>query len=138
MTSDKPRINQSGFVTVEQNKVLAIVPDGHLDEAIAALADVGVDLKGVDVLQGETGARILDFDGTEHGLWAHVARTMQKLGSASNERENYAAALRNGEAVVVVPVPSAIPVDVCTRVLSEHGCRRIIHFGRFTRDQLSF
>jgi hypothetical protein len=138
MTSDQPRINQSGFVTIQQNKVLAIVPDGHLDEAIAALADAGVDLKEVDVLQGETGARILDFDGTEHGLWAHVARTMQKLGSASNERENYATALRDGEAVVIVAVLSATPVDLCTRVLSERGCRRIIHFGKFTRDQLSY
>lgn len=138
MTSDKPRINQSGFVTIEQNKVLAIVPDGHLDESIAALADAGVDVKGVDVLQGETGACILDFDGTEHGLWAHIVRTMQKLGTASNERENYAAALRNGEAVVIVPVHIATPADVCIRVLSEHGCRRIIHFGKNTRDQLSY
>ncbi|HEY0814175.1 MAG TPA: hypothetical protein VGE11_12910 [Pseudonocardia sp.] len=82
MTSNQPRINQSGFVTVEQDKVLAIVPDGHLDDTIAALADAGVDPKGVDVLQGEEAARI--------------------------------------------------------RVLSEHGCLRIIHFGKYAKDQLSY
>jgi hypothetical protein len=138
MTTDQPRVNQSGFVAVLQNKVVAIVPDGRLDESTAALAEVGVDLARVDVLQGEIGAGILDFDGTEHGLWAHVVRTMQKLGTASNERENYAAALRNGEAVIIVPVHSDIEVDDYSRVLDEHGCRRIIHFGKYTREQISY
>jgi hypothetical protein len=138
MTTDQPRVNQSGFVAVLQHKVVAIVPDGRLDESTAALAEVGVDLARVDVLHGEIGAGILDFDGTEHGPWAHVVRTMQKLGTASNERENYAAALRNGEAVIIVPVHSDIEVDVYSRVLDEHGCRRIIHFGRYTREQISY
>src|SRR5256885_680961 len=99
MTAEQSRVNTAGFAAVEQNKVLAIVPDGRLDESVAALAAAGVDLGAVDVLRGEAGARILDFDGTGHGLWAHVVRTAQKLGSASNERQNYAAALRDGDAV---------------------------------------
>lgn len=138
MTTDQPRVNQSSFVAVQQNKVVAIVPDGHLDESTAALAEVGVDLRRVDVLQGEIGACILDFDGTEHGSWAHIVRTMQKLGTASNERENYAAALRNGEAVIIVPVHSGVGVDVYSRILSEHGCRRIIHFSKYTTELISY
>jgi hypothetical protein len=70
MTTDQPRVNQSGFVAVHQHSILAIVPDGRLHETTGALAEVGVDLTRVDVLQGEIGADILDFDGTKHGLWA--------------------------------------------------------------------
>jgi hypothetical protein len=138
MTSDRLRVNRSGFVRVEQNKVVAIVAGDHLDDVAAALADAGVDLALVDVLQGETGARILDFDGTEHGLWAHIVRSAQKLGTASNERENYAAALHSGESVVIVPVPGEVEPDTYARILLDHGGRRIIHFGRVTRDQITF
>ena len=138
MPTDQPRVNQSGFVAVHQHSILAIVPDGRLDETTAALAEVGVNLTRVDVLQGEIGADILDFDGTKHGLWAHVVRTMQKLGTASNERENCAAALRNGDAVIVIPVHTDIDVEAYGRVLAAHGCRRIIHSGWYTSEQLSY
>ena len=138
MTTDQPRVNQSGFVAVHQHSILAIVPEGRLDETTAALAEVGADLTRVDVLQGEIGADILDFAGTKHGLWAHVVRTMQKLGTASNERENCAAALRNGDAVIVIPVHTDIDVKVYGRVLAEHGCRRIIHSGWHTSELLSY
>jgi hypothetical protein len=135
---NQPRINQSGFVAVQHNKVVAIVPDGCLDESIAALAEIGVDLGQVDVLQGEAGAAILDFDGTEHGRWAHLVRSVQKLGTASNERENYAAALRDGGAVILLPVHQDVEVDDYSRVLAEHGGRRIIHFGRYAKEQMSY
>jgi len=96
MTTDQPRVNQSGFVAVHQHSILAIVPDGRLDETTAALAEVGVDLTRVDVLQGEIGADILDFDGTKHGLWAHVVRTMQKLVQRARELRSRPAQRRCG------------------------------------------
>ena len=68
MTTDKPRVNQWDFVATYKNSVVAIIPDGRLAESTAALAKVGVDLTRVDVLQGEVGAHILDFDGVEHGF----------------------------------------------------------------------
>jgi len=138
MTNDSPRVNRSGFVAVQQNKVLALVPDGRLDEVSAALADAGADLSQVEVLQGEVGARILDYEGTEHGRWARLVRAVQKLGTASNERENYAAALRGGESVVIVPARERSEVDAVARVLVGHDGRRVIHFGRFTTDQISY
>jgi hypothetical protein len=138
MPENRPRVNQSGFAVVQQRKVLALVPDERLEEVSAALAEEGADIARVEVLQGETGACILDLDGTEHGRWAHLVRAVQKLGTASNERENYAAALRGGESVVIVPVRSRGEVDSFARVLVEHGGRRVIHFGRFTTDQLSY
>ena len=138
MTTHEPRSDDSGFVAVQHNRVVAIVPDGRLDESMTALGELGVDLAVVEVLRGEGGARTLDFDGTEHGMWAHVVRTTQKLGTASNERENYAAALRAGDSVVIVPVHGDALADVYARILDEHGGRRIIHFRKFTTEQLSF
>ena len=138
MTTDKPRVNQSDFVATYKNSVMAIIPDGRLVESSAALAKVGVDLARVDVLQGEAGAHILDYDGVEHGFWAHVVRTLQKLGTASNERENFAWALRNGESVVIIPVRGHVTADISARILEEHGGRRIIHFGKHAAEQLSY
>ena len=54
MTIDKPRVNQSDFVATYKDSVVAIIPDGRLVEATAALAKVGVDLTRVDVLQGRS------------------------------------------------------------------------------------
>ena len=138
MTTDKPRVNQWDFVAIYKNSVVAIIPDGRLAESTAALAKVGVDLTRVDVLQGEIGAHVLDFDGVEHGFWAHVVRTLQKLGTASNERENFAWALRNGESVIIIPVHSHVTADIYARILEEHGGRRIIHFGKHAAEQLSY
>ena len=138
MTSDGPRVNQSDFVATRRSSVAAIIPDGRLVEVTVALAGVGVDLTQVDVLQGEIGARILDFDGTEHGLWAHVVRSLQKLGTASNERENFAHALTNGESAIIIPVHSGVDPTIYARILNEHGGRRIIHFGKHAVEILSY
>jgi hypothetical protein len=134
----RPRVNQVGFRAVQQNKVVAIVPDARLDESTAALHAAGADLAQVEVLQGEVGAGILDLDGTGHGHWAHLVRSAQKLGTAANERENYAAALPAGESVVLVPVNGDSAAALYGRVLDEHGGRRIIHFGRFRTEQLTY
>jgi hypothetical protein len=67
-----------------------------------------------------------------------VVRTLQKLGTASNERENRAWALRNGESVIVIPVHSRVTADISARILEEHGGRRIIHFGKHAAEQLSY
>jgi hypothetical protein len=138
MAADGIRVNQYRFVATQKNSVVAIIPDGRLVDLTAALAAAGVDLSQVDVLQGEIGARILDFDGTEHGLWAHVVRSLQKLGTASNERENFANALHNGESVIIIPVHSQVDVDSCARVLDEHGGRRLIHFGKHAVELLAY
>jgi hypothetical protein len=138
MTTDKPRVNRSNFVATYKNSVVAIIPDGRLVESSAALAEAGVDLTRVDVLEGEVGAHILDFDGVEHGFWAHVLRTVQKLGTASNERENFAWALRNGESIIIIPVDSHVTASISARILEEHGGRRIIHFGKHAAEQLSY
>jgi hypothetical protein len=138
MTIEKPRVNQSDFVATYQDSVVAIIPDGRLVKLTAALAKGGVDLTRVDVLQGEIGAHILDFDGVEHGFLAHMVRTLQKLGTASNDRGNFASALRNGEAVIIIPVHSHATADIYARILEEHGGRRIIHFGKHAAEQLSY
>jgi hypothetical protein len=138
MTTDGPRINKSGFVAVQRHRIVALVPDGRLEEVTAALADAGVDLAQVDVLQGETGAQILDFDGTEHGFWVHAIRSMQKLGTASNERENFYLALHRGGSAIIIPVHDDIAMDMYAHILSEHGCRRIIHFRKWAVERLSY
>ena len=138
MTNDGPRINHYDFVVHQKNTVVAIVASSRLDDCSASLAAAGVDLSRVNVLQGKAGAEILDYDGTRHGPWAHAVRTLQKLGTAANERENYARALQDGQSVFIVPVTDYAEADAAARVLYEHGGRRILHFGRYATEQLSY
>jgi hypothetical protein len=133
-----PRVNHSKFVATRKNCIAAIIPDGRLVEVSVALAGAGVDLAEVDVLQGELGAEILDFDGTEHGRWAHVVRTLQKLGTASNERENFANALHDGKLIVLISLHDGADVTGFARILDEHGGRRIIHFGKHAVERFSY
>lgn len=136
--TDGPRINQDEFVVTQRNKVIAILPDDILDACTSALARAGVDLSQVDVLQGDEGARILDFDGTEHGSWGHLVRSLQKLGTASNERENYDSALRNGNLVIAVPADDDEQANAYGKLLYDSGGRRIIHFARTSVERLSY
>jgi len=138
MTIDGLRINHDAFVVSQKNAVVAIVASSRLDDCAVALAAAGVDLACVNVLQGQVGADILDFDGTNHGFWAHAVRNLQKLGTASNERENYARALRDGQSVFIIHVLDNAEADDCARVLYEHGGRRMMHFGKHVAERLSY
>lgn len=134
----EPRINEHGFVVTQHHKVTAILPNGSKDDCVSALDRAKVDLSEVDFLDGDDGARILDFDGTEHGSWGRVVRSVQKLGTASNERENYASALGDGGLVVAVPVQDFDEARTVGRVLYDCEGRRILYFARSTVEVLGY
>jgi hypothetical protein len=99
---DGPRINRDDFVLFRKDAVAAILPDrSHLQDCVAALREIDVALDEVSVLQGEDGVRVLDMEGTEHGNWARLVRSFQKLGTAAGERENYHNALKRGCIVIL-------------------------------------
>lgn len=89
-------------------------------------------------MHGEDGARVLDVEGEHHGSWARFVRGLQRLGTASNERENYANALKRGLVVVLVPAQDNAEADACGEVLAATGGRRILHFGDRWGEQLPF
>lgn len=134
----EPRTNEHDFVVTQHNKVTAILPNGNKEDCVSALTQAGVDLSEVDFLDGDDGARILDFDGTEHGSWGRVVRSVQKLGTASNERENYASALADGGVVVAVPVQDFDEARTVGTVLYDCGGSRILYFARSTVEVLAY
>jgi len=138
-TEDGPRINRDDFVLFRTDAVAAILPDrSHLDKCVAELREIGVALDEVSVLHGEDGVRVLDMEGTEHGNWARLVRSFQKLGTAAGERENYHYALKRGCGLIFVPARNNEEADAAGRVLAAAGGRRILHFGDRWGARLSF
>jgi hypothetical protein len=137
---DGPRLNRDDdFVLFRTDTVAAILPDrSHLDDCVAALREVGVAGEEVSVLQGEDGARVLDLEGTQHGNWARLVRSFQNLGTAANERVNYANALKRGCVAIFVPARNNEEADAFGRILAATGGRRILHFGHRWGEQLPF
>ena len=67
-----------------------------------------------------------------------MVRTLQKLGTASNDRGNFALALRKG-GIGYHHSRHIMPLQIFyARILEEHGGRRIIHFGKHAAEQLSY
>ena len=76
----------------KKNSIAAIIAGGRLVDLTVALAGAGVDLTRVDVLQGEIGAE----------YWTSTAPSTG-FGRTSNERENFANALHDGDLIVPFP-----------------------------------
>lgn len=125
----QPHINPDTFKWSQTNAVTAILPHDALARCLAGLATTGVDVTDVAVLEGDKGQSILDVEGTEHGFWAHVLRSLQKLGSASNERENYSDALGQGKIVLSVPTDGDDQTYAVAKAISAVGGERMLHFG---------
>jgi hypothetical protein len=136
---DGPLVNRDDFVLFRKDAVAAILPDrSHLQDCVAALREIDVALDEVSVLQGEDGVRVLDMEGTEHGNWARLVRSFQKLGTAAGERENYHNALKRGCIVIFVPARNTGEADASSRVLAATGGRRILRFGDGWGERQSF
>lgn len=136
--AEGPRINDREFVVTQKNAVVAILPVDSVEPVAAALAAAGADLGQTHVLHGDHGSRILDIEGIEHGFWAWVVRSLQRLGTASNERENYANALKRGEAIIAVPAHGRDEVLGYAQVLAQHDGSRMLHFGEHAVENLSY
>lgn len=121
--------NQADFQRRPTHCVTGILPSGRLQPCWQALAAAGLDLDTILVLSGPEGADILDADGSRHGVGAMIYRSLQKMGTAQNELENYSRALVHGHAVVAVPVADHDQaLDVAT-VLEHTGGERVQYFG---------
>lgn len=73
--------DKSDFIPYPTNKVVGIIND--VEDARAALHDLqeaGFTAGQIRVLTGEEGAHRIDPRGDQHGLFAHMLRSIQKVG----------------------------------------------------------
>lgn len=93
------------------NRVTALLDNEEAARAtVRALEADGVATTDIDLFVGEQGAHCLDLPGREHGRAHHLLRALE--GAMGDERETNQridAALRQGQTLVCVKLPSTLP-----------------------------
>jgi catechol 2,3-dioxygenase-like lactoylglutathione lyase family enzyme len=117
--------------------VAALLPD-HLQAGLAVeeLRQAGIDLAEVELLQGPEGIAILDERGSRHGRRAHLVRLLQKWTYYEQILLLYAAGMRHGGTVIVVPSSEEGSKSLAALLL-RHGAHSIHYFGFERVEDLS-
>jgi hypothetical protein len=127
-------LNVNQFYRYPMNRVAAIFDDlAGVAAAFPQLEQAGFDLTGVNVLSGPEGARLLNLEGVEQGLWVRVLRGLQRGGAFEGETLRiHDSALRNGQAIVFVPVRNDREEQQSASILHRYGGRCMFRFHRWT------
>ena len=89
------------------------------------------------MLSGPEGARLLNLEGTGQGLWVRALRVLQRGGAFEGETLRiHDAALKNGQAIVFVPVRNDREEQQSASILHRSGGRSMFRFRRWTIDPL--
>jgi hypothetical protein len=137
--AQQPHRNEERFYRYPMKRVAAIIDDGqHLSDALRHLEEAGVDMSGVHVLSGPDGARLLDSSGRRSGLYARILRLLQRTAYEGETLSRHEQALKSGGNVIYVPVGSEDERARVVRVLRNAGGHYLLHFHRWTVEELRF
>lgn len=128
------------IVRYPENHVLAIVDtESQLESAVHALESSGFLDAEVSVACGRSAADLLNANTGRRGLTNLVIRVASRLGLQNEESETkdqYEAALRDGQFVVAVLAPTDERKALAAELLGSHGARFINFLGRFSIERL--
>ena len=104
------------------------------EEAAKKLADelTQQGVPDVQILSGAEGAEVLDSDGSEHGVFGRLMRTVERMSAEIDHLREYERAVREGSAVVVVPAKEAPLREQATEIYRKHNARFVNYFGSMT------
>ena len=107
-------------LVAEALSVSAMMPE--LDQS-------GVPLECILVLQGAQGLAEFDYDGSHHGWWAHLRRSVKNIGGAdANILFLYQEGLRAGQFLLFVPVQNDEHRATVANVLRDHRAHAMSYF----------
>lgn len=131
-------LNVNQFYKYPMNRVVAIFEDlGQVRSALPQLEQAGFDPSGMNVLSGPEGARLLNLKGAGLGFWARALRVLQRGGAFEGETLRvHDAALKNGQAIIFVPVRNNDEEHRAAGILHRCGGRSIFRYHRWTIDPL--
>ena len=118
--------------------VLAVVDDpAAAPGIIPALGAAGIEPNAVTLLRGAEGAERIDATGEATGLTARFRQAMSfTLADQMPDFVLYEAALRDGRAVLGVPVSSDKAKLAIRDTLRDKGAHFINFYGRFATEEL--
>ena len=108
------------------------IVDSHA-EATKLAADLNLEgVADVQVLSGPEGAEALDSDGSEHGLFGRLLRTVERMSAEIDHLREYERAVREGSTVVVALAKEDQVRERATETFRKHNARFVNYFGSMT------
>jgi hypothetical protein len=137
MTASRGR-RQSRFIGYPTDSLLAVLPDAdRAASAAAAIKATGVPDRDITVLRGDEGASRFDPTGAVHGLIARLRRIVSfTVMDQLPDMAWYDAAIRAGQAVVMVRLRGDDRKTEAVRIVREHGGHFINYYGRFATEEI--
>ena len=103
----------------------------------AAVKAAGIPDKDITVLRGDEGASRFDPTGAVHGLMTRLRRIVSfTVMDQLPDMAWYDAAIRSGQAVVMVRARDDDRKRDAIRILREHGAHFVNYYGRFATEEI--
>jgi hypothetical protein len=129
---------QSRFIGYPTDSLLAVLPDGERAAVTAAaLKGAGINDRDITILRGDEGASRFDPTGAVHGLVTRLRRMVSfTVMDQLPDMAWYDAAIRAGQAVVMVRLRGDDRKAEAVRILREHRGHFINYYGRFATEEV--
>ena len=133
-----PKRRASRFIGYPTDSLLAVLPDAeHAAASAAAVNAAGVPDKDITVLRGEEGASRFDPTGAVHGAFTRLRRLVSfTVMDQLPDMAWYDAAIRSGQAVVMVRVRGDDSKADAIRILRDHDAHFVNYYGRFATEEI--
>lgn len=126
-----PANSDRSFPGYPEGYVLAAFDDpAKANEAIARVGTLGINAADIVKYAGAEGARILDSDGSHHGLFAMFERAVEWVMTDEDHLAQYEERAKEGATVVGVHAPDEQLRHGATDVLLDLGATDVKHFGK--------
>lgn len=113
-------------------RLIAVIDDPKdVADTVKDLRSAGF-ARSFDVHCGAAGARLIDFEGSEHGPLARLSHALHTLTVEGSHMEHYEQALLDGHCVVMVRTDSAERRQRGLDILAAHGAHFINQFSPLT------
>ena len=129
---------QSRFIGYPIDSLLAVLPGPErAASAAAALKDAGIPDKDITILRGPEGASRFDPTGAVHGLVARLRRIVSfTVMDQLPDMAWYDAAIRTGQAVVMVRLRGDELKGEAVRIVRDQGAHFVNYYGRFATEEI--
>jgi hypothetical protein len=137
MTAARGR-RHSRFIGYPTDSLLAVLPEPERAAAAAsALKAAGIPDTDITILRGDEGASRFDPTGAVHGLVTRIRRIVSfTVMDQLPDMAFYDAAVRSGQAVVMVRLRGDDNKAEGIRILREHAAHFINYYGRFATEEI--
>jgi hypothetical protein len=128
----------SRFIGYPTDSLLGVLPDADkAAAAAAALKAAGIPDRDITVLRGDEAASRFDPTGAVHGLFSRLRRIVSfTVMDQLPDMAWYDAAIRAGQAAVMVRVRGDDRKAEAIRILRDHGGHFINYYGRFATEEV--